>query len=81
MSDTRTEASEVAALSDRARAALMNTGTNREGARVPVSRNESMLWAELTEAGLIGPGGGLTRAGSIARERHTNRVMDELFPL
>lgn len=68
-------------LSDRARIALVNTGTNRQGARVPVSRNESMAWAELTEAGLIGPDGGLTREGSIYRERHTNQLMDELFPL
>ena len=71
----------VAELSDRARIALVNTGTNREGARVPVTPSESMVWAELTGAGFVGLTGGLTRAGSIARERYMNQLMDKLLPL
>lgn len=67
-------------LSSGALTALMNTGTNRQGALVPVGRN-TMIRAELAEAGLIGPDGGLTRTGSIRRERHRNSLMDELFPL
>jgi hypothetical protein len=78
MSET-TAVRPIGELSDRARIALVNTGTNREGARVPVTPGESMVWAELTEAGLIGAGGGLTRKGSIARERYTDRLMDSVF--
>ena len=35
--------------------------------------------AELSHAGLIGPGGGLTRKGEIARAREIERRMDEAF--
>lgn len=67
-------------LSPQALTALMNTGTNRQGSAVPVARG-SALWRELEAAGMIRSGGGLTRAGSIARERHATRLLDELFPL
>ena len=67
-------------LSREALIALSNVGSNRQGAAVPVARN-SAVWRELEAAGMIRSGGGLTRAGSITRERHVNQLMDELFPL
>lgn len=60
-------------------AALMTTGTNRVGSQVCCP--DPAVWAELKDAGLIGDGGGLTRAGSITRERHADALMDQLFPL
>jgi hypothetical protein len=75
MSDTRT-----AGLSREALSALMSTGTNRQGAAVPVARG-SEVWDELRAAGMIHEKGGLTRAGSIVRQREADRLMDELFPL
>lgn len=67
------------ALSKEALSALMSTGTNRQGA-VPTFMAEEVR-EELVAAGMLGPGGGLTRSGSIAREREADRLMDELFPL
>ena len=63
-------------LSEDARTALINAGTNRQGAKVmatwPVHK-------ELVAAGLIGDGGGLTRAGTIERERLVTEALDDLF--
>lgn len=67
-------------LSREALSALMNVGTNRQGAAVPVARG-SEVWDELKAAGMIRERGGLTRAGSIVRQREADRLMDELFPL
>lgn len=67
-------------LSREALSALMSVGTNRQGAAVPVAR-DSGVWDELKTAGMIRDGGGLTRAGSIVRQREADRLMDELFPL
>lgn len=67
-------------LSAEALTALMNTGTNRQGSAVPIARN-SGVWAELEAAGMIRSGGGLTRAGSIARERRVNQLLDDVLPL
>lgn len=66
-------------LSREAKAALMNVGTNRVGSRVNCP--DPAVWAELRDAGMIRDGGGLTRAGSVVREREADRLMDELFPL
>lgn len=74
MSDTRDK------LSREALTALMNVGTSRQGSAVPVARGGE-LFNELKAAGMIRNGGGLTRAGSIARERHANQLLDELFPI
>ncbi len=68
------------ALSKEALSVLMSTGTNRQGA-VPQTRITEEVREELEAAGMLGPGGGLTRSGSIAREREADRLMDELFPL
>lgn len=75
MSDTK-----ATELSPEALTALMNTGTNRQGSAVPVARH-SRVWAELKAAGMIRAGGGLTRAGSIVRERRVNQLLDDVFPL
>lgn len=72
--------SQTGELSREALTALANVGTNRQGSAVPVARN-SEVWRELEAAGMIRRGGGLTRAGSITRERHVNSLLDELFPL
>lgn len=63
-------------LSRAAEKALINAGTNRQGARVDPRTPESAL-IELVNAGLIGPAYGLTRTGTIRRER----LMDEMFPI
>ncbi|HEU4752323.1 MAG TPA: hypothetical protein VFU47_04370 [Armatimonadota bacterium] len=68
------------ALSKEALSVLMSTGTNRQGA-VPQTHVPEHVREELEAAGMLGPGGGLTRSGSIAREREADRLMDELFPL
>jgi hypothetical protein len=71
--------SQATRLSRDALSVLMTTTSNRVGSRV--SCPDPQIWAELIDAGMIRKGGGLTRAGSITRERHTNQLMDELFPL
>lgn len=70
---------ETAGLSREALSALMTTTSNRVGSRVYCP--DPQVWAELIDAGMIRDGGGLTRRGSITRERHADRLMDELFPL
>lgn len=71
---------ERAELSRGALSVLMSTCTNRQGA-VPQAWAGDEVWAELEEAGMVGPGRGLTRAGSIARQRERDRLLDDLFPL
>jgi hypothetical protein len=64
------------ALSEAAKQALINVGTNRQGARV--EGNFSAL-AELFRAGLIGHEDGLTRKGTIERERLQAAALDAAF--
>lgn len=64
-------------LSPDATAALVNVGTNRQGTAVVV--HDSETFNELLFAGLIGPKGGLTRKGSIERERMMTRLLDAAF--
>ena len=68
-------------LSPQARTALLSVGTNRQGA-TPRQRDAGpeVMW-ELEAAGLIGPGGGLTRKGSIVRQREVTRSLEDAFPL
>jgi hypothetical protein len=68
----------ITELSHAALRALIDTGTNRQGAVVPATGG---VWGELRTAGLIGDGGGLTRAGTIARQCESDRRMNELFSL
>lgn len=64
-------------LSREAYAALMTVGSNRIGSRVCCP--DPATWQELIDAGMIRGGGGLTRAGSITRERHADALMDDAF--
>lgn len=63
-------------MSEAATEALINAGTNRQGALV---RCDAATQWELQDAGLIGPEYGLTRKGSIARERAVNEALDKAF--
>lgn len=67
----------TAKLSAGAERALINTGSNRQGATIPSTTTQEVA-QELRRAGLVGLMG-LTRAGTIARERLVNRVLDEAF--
>lgn len=55
-------------ISEAAKSALLSTGTNRQGAK-PTHPMTADVKAELVTEGLIGTGGGLTRRGTIAREK------------
>lgn len=57
--------------------ALINVGTNRQGAVVKGA--PSWVVAELYSASLIGPDNGLTRTGTIKRERLVSNVLDAAF--
>jgi len=65
-------------LSKQARSALISVGTNRQGAVVHPNLPAGVL-KELRDADLIGRGYGLTRKGSIERERIVDAMMDDLF--
>lgn len=57
-------------------AAMVNAGTNRQGAVVRDDTGE-----RLTDTEVTGPRGGLTRKGTITRQREMDWLMEELFPL
>ena len=63
-------------LSVQALTALINTPP-RQGAAVPAVT--PAVRAELSGAGMIGPGGGLTRAGEIVRMRELERRFEASF--
>lgn len=63
-------------MSEAATTALINAGTNRQGAKV---QGAPEALAELTASGLIGPERGLTRKGTIARERAENAAFAKAF--
>jgi hypothetical protein len=65
-------------LSPKAVEALINVGTNRQGASIWKGTNACVV-NELRELRLIGSGGGLTRRGTIKRQQLMLAVMDELF--
>lgn len=62
-------------MSEKALSALVNIGSRRRGTTVPASISHAVL-AELSALGYIGPKGGLTDKGSVARQK----IMDELLP-
>lgn len=67
-------------LSEAARTALINAASGRQGANVTESgRCTGEAAYELRDAGLIGIQGGLTRKGSIERERIMNAELDRAF--
>ena len=63
-------------LSEAARTALINAGTNRQGAAV---KADPVVVTELYDFGLVGLGDGLTRRGSIERERIMSAELDRAF--
>jgi hypothetical protein len=64
-------------LSTGARTAILSAGTSRQGAKTYPLENHAVR-DELRSAGLIGPDDGLTRAGTIARERIVDSLMEDL---
>lgn len=62
-------------MSEAAKTALLNAGTNRQGAKVI---GGTAAVQELVNAGLIGEGRGLTRKGTIARQRVQDAAMDAI---
>lgn len=65
----------TANLSPAAKSALINVGTSRQGALIGGTVKLSVI-QELVNAGMIGPQRGLTRAGSIARDRAVNEALN-----
>lgn len=63
-------------MSEAAQRALINT-TSKQGAILAPCLTGTLI--ELQRAGLVGPGGGLTRAGSIAAERLKRAAEDAAF--
>lgn len=64
-------------LSETARKALIDIGTNRQGAMVSVGTSDAII-AELMGKNMISTGYGLTRAGSIERQRLYSEALDAL---
>lgn len=61
-------------MSEVARTALVNVGTNRQGATPPPATPTEALH-ELAKLGILGRGNGLTRRGTIKRQQ----LMDDLL--
>jgi hypothetical protein len=72
-------ASTASKLTAEARTALINVGTNRQGARVLQPGVSPATFVELVEWGLIGPNDGLTRAGAIVRQRLMDLALESAF--
>jgi len=65
-------------MSTAARAALITIGTRNYGqTTAPITASDVI--AELKNLGYLGPKGGLTRKGSIKRERIMNAIFDAQF--
>lgn len=65
-------------ISEEARVALINAGTNRQGK--PIISGSVSVFHELVDAGLITEkNAGLTRKGGITRERLMNEALDRAF--
>jgi hypothetical protein len=64
-------------MSDKARAALLSTTGQRQGA-VPTTMSADAA-AELKDLGYIGRGNGLTRKGTIVIERERSADLDRMF--
>lgn len=65
-------------MSEKARAALINIGTNRQGTPIPASTPQAAI-DELSRLGFIGQNNGLTRSGSVKRELIYAALLDEAF--
>lgn len=64
-------------MSQEAQDTLWTATSNALGAEVTGGTDAG--WVELAEIGYIGPNRGLTRKGSIARERMVNVAQDKAF--
>lgn len=58
--------------------ALADCGTNRQGTPIPAS-TATEVRRELERAGLIGPNAGLTRRGTIVRQRLMDEMLEKAF--
>lgn len=67
-------------LSTTAKTVLLSAGTNRQGARTYPLENQAVR-QELLSAGLIGDNDGLTRKGTIAREKILAAMEEAAFGL
>jgi hypothetical protein len=65
-------------MSSAARTALINVGTNRQGAMIPALTPQAAI-DELSRLGLIGRNLGLTRKGTIKREQISLEELDSMF--
>lgn len=65
-------------MSEQAASALIGATSRKQGQKV--TADVGTEW-ELIDAGLIGKGGGLTRKGTIERERAMRKLEDEAFGL
>lgn len=65
-------------MSEKARTALINVGTNRQGATPPPTTDAATLH-ELATLKLIGRGNGLTRRGTIKRQLLVEDLMEGMF--
>jgi hypothetical protein len=65
-------------MSTAARTALMNIGTMRQGSTCGPATPREVI-AELKSLGYLGAGGGLTRKGSIQRQRIADQQFEEMF--
>lgn len=71
-------ASMTAEMTTALRTALINAGSSAIGATIPRSTPANVR-EHLMDLGLIGSLGGLTRTGSIFRERYVTQDLDLLF--
>lgn len=65
-------------MSTAARTALMNIGTMRQGSTCGPAAPSAVI-SELKSLGFLGDGGGLTRKGSIKRQRIADEQFEEMF--
>lgn len=61
-----------------ARTALINCGTNRQGATPPPNTDTAAL-SELAALKLLGVGNGLTRRGTIKRQQIMDDILNNAF--
>jgi len=65
-------------MSAAARTALMDIGTMRQGSTCGPATPSAVV-AELKSFGFLGEGGGLTRRGSLERQRIEDEQFEEMF--
>ena len=66
----------IAQLTEAAKTALITARSRRQGAKVTA---DPVVVTELFDRGLVGPGDGLTRTGTIVRQRLLREAEDAAF--